>query len=104
MIGRGIGAARLLRGGLAVLVSMAALMGVMRLVVPATAGATGEPPGVRRQLAFLRAALEDGAGEQAQRLFPEGYFFIHVLYGLSWVELGLRAPAGEREPALGRAG
>lgn len=103
VIRRGVGAARLLRGGLAVLVSMAALVGVVRLIVPATAGATGEPPGVRRQLAFLRAALEDGAGERAQHLFPEGYFFTHVLYGLSWVELGLRAPAGEREPALGRA-
>ena len=25
-----------------------------------------------------------------QKLFPEGYFFMHVLYGLSWAELGSR--------------
>jgi hypothetical protein len=38
-------------------------------------------------LAFLRGALDDGAGERMQRLFPEGYFFSHVLYGLAWCEL-----------------
>ncbi|MGV9375883.1 hypothetical protein ACWDRB_08715 [Nonomuraea sp. NPDC003707] len=85
---------------LAVVVSACALAGVVRLTVPATAGTSGEPPGVRRQLAFLRAALDAGAGDEAQALFPEGYFFLHALYGLSWVELGMRAPAGERSRAL----
>ena len=85
---------------LAVLIGVAALVGAVRLVVPATAGPTDEPPGVRRQLTFLRGALEDGAGERAQALFPEGYFFSYVLYGLSWVELGMRAQVGEREEAL----
>ena len=94
---------RLLRGMLAVLIGVAALVGAVRLVVPATAGPTDDPPGVRRQLTFLRAALQDGAGERAQALFPEGYFFSHVLYGLTWVELGLRAPAGERDEALDAA-
>lgn len=79
------------------------MLGVIRLVVPATAGTTGEPPGVRRQLVFVRAALDEGAGEEAQRLFPEGYFFLHALYGLSQVELGMRVPVGEREPALREA-
>jgi hypothetical protein len=87
----------------AVLVSACALAGAVRLVVPATAGTTGEPPGVRRQLAFLRAALDDGAGDQAQHMFPEGYFFLHVLYGLSWVELGMREPVDKRAPALREA-
>ncbi|TMR94117.1 hypothetical protein EJK15_35720 [Nonomuraea basaltis] len=80
----------------AVLISVLALLGAVRLVVPATAGPEGEPPGVRRQLAFLRPALEAGAGDEAQQLFPEGYFFAHALYGLTWVELGMREPPGDR--------
>jgi hypothetical protein len=56
-----------------------------------------------RQLDFLRSALDDGAGEEAQGLFPEGYFFLHALYGLSWVEIGMRAPAGNRSAALREA-
>jgi hypothetical protein len=87
----------------AVVVSLAALAGVARLVVPVTAGADDEPFGVRRQLAFLRAELDDGAGERAQELFPEGYFFAHVLYGLSWVELGRRGPASGRAEAAREA-
>src|SRR5690606_32578585 len=35
--------------------------------------------------------------------FPEGYFFSHVLYGLAWVELGMREPAGGRAEALREA-
>ncbi|WP_428961867.1 hypothetical protein [Micromonospora fluostatini] len=87
----------------ALLVSVLALVGASRLVLPATGGVDGEPPGVRRQLTFLRAALADGAGERAQELFPEGYFFAHALYGLTWVESGLRRPAGERAEALREA-
>jgi hypothetical protein len=87
----------------AVVVSVCALVGAVRLVAPATAGTTGESAGVRRQLAFLRSALDGGAGDEAQRLFPEGYFFLHALYGLSWVELGILEPAGERTTALREA-
>ncbi|MGW0484799.1 hypothetical protein [Nonomuraea sp. NPDC003214] len=62
--------------------SVCALVGVVRLTVPATAGTSpgpgvgsatgagvgspvgaGEPGGVRRQLAFLRSALDAGAGD-----------------------------------------
>ncbi|WP_433372644.1 hypothetical protein [Streptosporangium sp. CA-115845] len=86
-----------------VVVGLCALAGVVRLVAPATAGTTGEPAGVRRQLTFLRAALDGGAGDEAQRLFPEGYFFLHALYGLSWAEIGIREPAGERATALREA-
>ena len=87
-------ALRWLRRVVAVLVSGCALVGAVRLVVSATAGLTGEPPGVRRQLAYLRTALDSGAGTDAQGLFPEGYFFLHALYGLTWVELGRRKPSG----------
>ncbi|MEU8379503.1 hypothetical protein [Streptosporangium sp. NPDC048865] len=94
---------RMLRRAIAVAVTVCALLGAVRLVVPATAGTADEPPGVRRQLTFLRAALDGGAGDQAQNLFPEGYVFLHALYGLSWVELGMREPAGERAAALREA-
>ncbi|MEV5410069.1 hypothetical protein AB0K60_14695 [Thermopolyspora sp. NPDC052614] len=93
-------ALRRVRRLIAVVVSVCALAGAARLVLPATAVVTGEPPGVRRQLAFLRAELDRGAGEAAQRLFPEGYFFLHALYGLSWVELGMRGTQAERPQAL----
>jgi hypothetical protein len=32
------------------------------------------PPDVIAQLRFLRGALERGAGEEMQQLFPEGFF------------------------------
>jgi hypothetical protein len=83
----------------AVVVSVCAAAGGFRLIAPATAGALDEPTGVRRQLAFLRAALDHGAGDQAQQQFPEGYFFTSALYGLTWVEMGLREPADDRDTA-----
>jgi hypothetical protein len=54
------------------------------------------------RLEFLRHALDDGAATRMQQLFPEGYFFLHVLNGLSWVDVGLRSPA-RRERALTEA-
>jgi hypothetical protein len=88
----------------AALLSLAALGGAVRLVAPATAtGPTGDPPGVRRQLAFLRGELSRGAAAQAQQQFPEGYFFAYTLYGLTWVELGQREPADQRAEALREA-
>ncbi|GAA3778478.1 hypothetical protein ACFS5L_28150 [Streptomyces phyllanthi] len=94
---------RLVAVPVAVLVSLCALLGAVRLVVPATAGTDEEPPGVRRQLTFLREALDDGAGDEAQGMFPEGYFFLHALYGLSWVEIGMREPVAERSTSLREA-
>lgn len=79
----------------ALLVSVLALIGGVRLVAPATSGVQGTPPGVDGQLTFLRGALDAGAGERAQRLFPEGHFFAHVLYGLARVEYAARFGTGE---------
>ena len=47
------------------------------------------------ELHSLRGHLDAGAGATMQELYPEGFFFAHVLYGLSWVEVGLRATPGE---------
>jgi hypothetical protein len=96
-------ARRLLRLLVGAVVTPLALVGILRLSLPAVAGPGGEPPGVRQQLAYLRSALDSGGGERAQRDFPEGYFFLHMLYGLAWVELGLRRPPADRGPALHEA-
>lgn len=45
---------------------------------------------VRLQLNFLEVELKQkDLGKRMQQLFPEGYVFIHALYGLSWCELAL---------------
>jgi hypothetical protein len=75
----------MLRRTAAVLVTLIALVAAWRLVTPQ------DTTGVRGQLAFLRAQLDDGAAQDAQQLFPEGYFFLHVLYGLAHVDLGRTA-------------
>jgi hypothetical protein len=54
------------------------------------------------RLAYLRRALDHGAAEEMQALFPEGYFFTYTLYGLTWVDVGARAPA-HRARALAEA-
>ncbi|MEZ4886330.1 MAG: hypothetical protein R3E32_16460 [Chitinophagales bacterium] len=42
---------------------------------------------VYQQLNFLKFALRNGAGDEMQSLFPEGFVFINSLYGLSWCNL-----------------
>jgi hypothetical protein len=49
------------------------------------------PKNAVSHLAWIREKLADGAGQSMQRLFPEGFFFCHALYGLAWVEIGLRS-------------
>ena len=75
--------------GVAVIATVVAGVGTARLVLPWTDPARG----VVKQLAFLRAELEGGADLAAQKQFPEGYFFLNVLYGLSWVQVGIDDPA-----------
>lgn len=73
------------------ILTILAVVGIVRLVAPATS-----PDGVRLQLAFLREQLDGGADTDAQALFPEGYFFLNVLYGLTWIDLGKRGIEPER--------
>ncbi len=80
-----------------VVLTLIAVAGTFRLLAPATATEKDqEPPGVRAQLAFLKDKLESGADVDAQSLFPEGYYFLNVLYGLTWVDLGTRGVEPER--------
>ncbi|MFF0265134.1 hypothetical protein [Kribbella sp. NPDC004536] len=75
--------------GVAVIATLVAGVGTARLVLPWTDPTRGVP----KQLAFLRAEIEGGADRNAQQQFPEGYFFLNVLYGLSWVQVGVADPA-----------
>src|SRR5687768_14965944 len=75
----------MLRRTAAVLVTLIALLAAGRLVTPQ------QTQGVRQQLTYLRAQLDAGAAEEAQQLFPEGYFFLYALYGLAHVDLGRAA-------------
>ncbi|MFF0340085.1 hypothetical protein [Kribbella sp. NPDC004875] len=75
--------------GVAVIATLVAGVGTARLVLPWT-----DPTrSVVKQLTFLRAEIESGADRTAQKQFPEGYFFLNVLYGLSWVQVGVDDPA-----------
>jgi hypothetical protein len=58
------------------------------------------------QLRFLRSSLNDGAAERMQGMFPEGYFFMHALYGAAWVEVGRKAELDSplRKEAIAEAG
>jgi len=56
------------------------------------------------RLAFLRDSLEHGSAEEMQEIFPEGYLFSYLLYGLSWAQVGSRSPdAGLRSRAVAEA-
>jgi hypothetical protein len=63
-------------------------------------------PDIVSQLRFLGVSLRTGSGGQMQSAFPEGFFFTHVLYGLTWVEVGLRESHGTplHDQALQEAG
>ncbi|MCP4130434.1 MAG: hypothetical protein GY754_05585 [bacterium] len=65
----------------------------------------GPVPGVIPQLRHIKSAIENNAAKEMQRLFPEGYYFTYVLYGLTWVETGMRTAADSpvRKKALAEA-
>ncbi|MFC6999738.1 hypothetical protein [Rufibacter roseus] len=45
------------------------------------------------QLNYLEAELKQkDLGGRMQGIFPEGYVFVHALYGLSWAEVALASP------------
>ena len=51
------------------------------------------PPSLVAQLNANRLAIDSGAPKKMQQFFPEGYYFCHVLHGLTWVEAALRDPS-----------
>jgi hypothetical protein len=77
------------------LAALLLLVANLRLYSPGSAAYGPDELGedVVPQLHFIGQALRRGAGERMQEVFPEGYFFVHVLYGLSRIEAGLRSPS-----------
>ena len=96
-MGRRIGRGFLIVGALAWLVALLGAAAPLFLPQPAV------PTAVVPQLRFLRAALDGGAGEEMQALFPEGDYFSHVLYGLAWVNVGLQSAPAARAEAISEA-
>lgn len=96
----GIGVRRIITWtyrGVAALLTLALLLVNVRLYFPHIEeyGPDHIGPDLPAQLRHIRTALDNGAGEEMQTLFPEGYFFTHALYGLAWVEVGLRLPTSD---------
>jgi hypothetical protein len=75
------------------------LLTSLNLRLYSVAAADYAPPGVGpdvlAQLRFIRRDLEGDGGERMQRLFPEGYFFGHALYGDTWVNVARLAPENQ---------
>ncbi|QDG49464.1 hypothetical protein FIV42_01530 [Persicimonas caeni] len=80
--------------GLAALLTFVIFLGNYRLravdVEAYRPGHTG--PDVLAQLDALDDALDEGAAESMQEIFPEGYVFTWALYGLAWVQVGMNEP------------
>ena len=45
-----------------------------------------------QQLAHLKTALHNGAADDMQGVYPEGYVFLNALYGLTWAEVAKNLP------------
>ncbi|MEV6221402.1 hypothetical protein AB0M13_07100 [Nocardia fluminea] len=84
-----------------IVVTVACLVGAGRLLWPQP-GLDEQPGSTARQLAFVRASLDEGSDTAAQQLFPEGYVFSNVLYGLAWVQAA-HTDSGLRDDALREA-
>ncbi len=63
-----------------------------RLYLPSPLAATDDslPVNMLKQLAASEAAIENGAAQSMQQIFPEGYVLTHLFHGLSWIEVGLQ--------------
>jgi hypothetical protein len=48
------------------------------------------------QLHNIKQRLSVGEGERMQTLFPEGWFFSHIIYGNSWVNVALSTNVSKR--------
>ncbi|GAB2960089.1 hypothetical protein GCM10027048_29470 [Hymenobacter coalescens] len=64
---------------------------------PATVAVAGQrlDADVLAQLRYLRGPLHDGAAQDMQELYPEGFVFLNALYGLAWSEVAAAVPAGD---------
>ncbi len=78
---------RVLRRLLFSILALTLLVSNLRLIAPVDVPANHSD--VEHHLRFARGRVDDGLASQMQSYFPEGHFFTYVLYGLSWVNIGL---------------
>ena len=52
--------------------------------------------GLLNQLNHLKAKMHNGAADDMQRIYPEGFVFLQALYGLNWIELSESFEGGEQ--------
>lgn len=48
-----------------------------------------------QELRGLKQAMDDGAAKDMQGLYPEGYIFMHALYGLAWADVARHVAADD---------
>ncbi|MBT1709045.1 hypothetical protein KK062_12460 [Fulvivirgaceae bacterium PWU5] len=48
-----------------------------------------------QELRGLKQSLDDGAADDMQELYPEGYVFMNALYGLAWADVARQTDAGD---------
>ena len=96
---------------IAIIVVAAGFLGVLlwlniRLyAAPRGASVRGEiAKDARLQLANIGRRLRAGEGRNMQRIFPEGWFFSHALYGMAWVNVGLQTGDEILKRPVGGAG
>lgn len=59
---------------------------------------------VLTQLNSIKNRLENGEAEKTQQIYPEGYYFSYVLYGFSWINVGLQTTdLGVKQKAISEA-
>ena len=49
-----------------------------------------------KQLNYLKKSLNDGIAYKLQKQYPEGFFFSHLMYGLTWCEFAFDLPEGSK--------
>lgn len=80
--------ARIALAALLLVVAAGCFVTALRLDADPPAGADAVPDArLVASLRHLSAALDDGAADDMQRLFPEGFVFTHALVGLSWARI-----------------
>ncbi|WNJ19101.1 hypothetical protein [Pontibacter sp. G13] len=60
-----------------------------------TVGESRVHQGLMQQLAQLKSALHNGAADDMQAIYPEGFVFLNALYGLNWIELAEACNEGD---------
>ncbi len=87
--------ARILRVGLrsivVLVIGLLLWLNVRLYSLPEGAGRPGKiSSDALPQLRNIGRRLKAGEGADMQRIFPEGWFFSHALYGFAWVNVGLQ--------------